>query len=144
MLSTCGQEVLPVHESIVGVGMHAPGLAVDDPTEVRNRCRIDLQDPVDLLLVLREVDRRSTVGQEVLDLGSGIRRVEADGDAAHGHGCKVQDDPLRAVLGLDRDAVAYADAEGQQPVGSVHDQVPGAGPGVLLPDAEVLLPHCNA
>ena len=144
MLSAGDQEVVPVHEPVVGVGVDSPGLAVDDPGEVRNRCRIDLQHPVDLLLVLGQVDGGPAVGQEVLDLRSGIGRVEADRDATHGHGREVQDDPFGAVLRLDGDPVAYVDSEGQQAVGGVHYEVPGAGPGVLLPDAEVLLPHGDA
>ena len=61
--------------------------------------------------------------------------------AADGDGGEVQDDPLGPVLGVDRHPVAGLDAECQQAVGGVDDEVPRAIPRVLLPDAEVLLPH---
>ena len=144
VLPTDGQEVVPVHEPVVGVGPHATGLAVDDPGEVRDHGRVDLQDTVDLFLVLGKVDGGPAVGQEIFDLGCGIGRVKADRDAAYRNRGEVQDDPLGPVLGLDGDTVADLYAQCQQAVSGIQDQLPGACPGVLLPDAEVLLPHGDA
>ena len=107
------EEVLPGHKSLIAVGADATGLRIDDVPEVCEGRAVDGEHAVDLLLVLGEVHLCPTVGEQVLHLGRGIGRVEADGDTADRHRCEVQDEPLGTVLRLDRDAVTGFDAERQ-------------------------------
>ena len=96
---------------------------------VARATRVHGQHLVHLLLVLGEVDGGAGVGQQVLDLGGGVGRVEPDGDAADGDGGQVEQHPLGAVLGLDRHPVTGVDPEGEQPVGGVEHEVPRRVPG---------------
>ncbi len=132
------EEVVPREQAGVVVGVHPAGLDVDDRARPAGAHG---QHLVDLLLVLGEVDLGRGVGEEVLDLGGGVGRVQPDGDAAHGDGGEVEQDPLRSVLGVDRHPVAGVYTEREQSVGGVEHKVPRAVPRVLLPDAERLLPH---
>ena len=84
---------------------------------------------------------RPRVGEEVLDFGGGVGRVEADGDGTDRHGGDVEDHPFGPVFGMDRHPVAHFDAEGEQAVGGVEDGLPVLLPGDLLPDPVVLLPE---
>ena len=74
----------------------------------------------------------AAVVEEVLDLGRRVRRVQPDGDGPHGDGGEVEDDPLGAVLGVDRHPVARFDAERQQSVGGVDDLVPRPRPTLAI------------
>ena len=98
MLPSDGQEVVPSQEPLVVVLPHTAGFAVEDLSDTGDLRTIDLEHPVDLFLVLGQVEHRPAVGQQVLDLSRGVGGVEADGDAAHSHRGEVQDQPLGPVL----------------------------------------------
>ena len=78
--------------------LHTPGFAVEDFSDTGDFRTIDLEHPVDLFLVLGQVEYRPAVGQQVLDLCRGVSGVKANGDTAHSHCGEVQDQPLRPVL----------------------------------------------
>ena len=141
MLPPHGQEVIPVEEPLVFVGPHTSRLAIEDPDQPVKLGGCDVKYAVDLFLVLGQVDGGPRVGKEVFDLGGGVGGVKADSDAPDSHRGQVQDDPLRAILGLDGHPVGRFHPEGQQAMGRVEDQPPCPFPCVLLPDTEVLLPH---
>ena len=113
VVSTHGQKLVPAHQALVVIAPNPPGLAVEDLPYVRNRCPVNLQHPVDLLLILGQVNDRPTVGEQVLNFRGGIGRIEAHSDTPHGDGGEVQDHPLRPVLRLDRHPVAQLNPEGQ-------------------------------
>ena len=96
---------------------------------------------VELLLVLGDEEHRLGVLEEVLQLGRRARRVDADGRGADALGGHVGDEPLDAVLGVDRHLVAGLDAQLDHAHGHVGGPLGVAGPGGLLPAAELLGPH---
>ena len=98
MLPSDGQEVVPSQEPLVVVLPHTAGFAVEDLSDTGDLRTIDLEHPVDLFLVLGQVEHRPAVGQQVLHLSRGVSGVEADGDAAYSHRGEVQDQPLGSVL----------------------------------------------
>ena len=133
------EERRPRHQPRVVVGVQPTRLEVDD--RARTRGGPHRQHLVDLFLILGEVDDGTGIGHQVGHLGGRVGRVQANGDAAHRDGRQVEQHPLGAVLGLDGDPVADVDSEGQQAVGGVEHEVPDLVPGVLAPDAEVLVAH---
>ena len=135
------EEILPGHQSRVVVLTNSARFEVDDLAQ-RSRCLpLGGEHLVDLLLVLGEMDDGRAVAEKVRDLDGGVGGIQADGDAAHGDGGQVEDDPLGAVLGVDRHSVTGLDAECQQSMADVEHLLPYLLPRVLVPDAEVLLPH---
>ncbi len=137
------EEVGPGNETFVVVVGHASWFDVDDLGQT-GKGAVRLEHLVVLLLVLGEVHERAAVGDQILDLGRRIRRVQTDGDATNGDGGQIEDHPFGPILGMDRHPVTHIDPEGQQPVGRSLDQLPHLGPGVLVPDPVVLLPHGHA
>nr|BFE81209.1 hypothetical protein GCM10020093_038100 [Planobispora longispora] len=135
------QQRVPGHEpGVVVAPADAARLHVDDPLQVRAVLG-DLQRLVHLLLVLGDEDLRPGVGEQVGDLGRRVGGIEADRDAAHRDDAEVGVEPLAPVLGVHGHPVAGLDAEREQGVRDELDVLPVVGPGDLLPDAEVLLPH---
>jgi hypothetical protein len=114
---------------------------VDDDLHQFGTAPADLKDLVQLLLVLREEEARPAVVHDVLDLAGRVCRVDAVGDAADGQGAEVRVQPLRAVVGQDRDDVARPQAEGDQPEPEVPGPLAVLAPADGAPDPELLLPH---
>ncbi len=141
VVATYGQKLIPTHQALVVIAPDPPRLAVEDLPHARDSRLVNPQHPIDLLLILSQVNHRPAVGKQVLHLGGGIGRIEAHGDAPHGDGGEVQDHPLRPILRLDRHPVAHLDPEGQQTMGGVQNEVPHLGRRELSPDAEILLAH---
>ena len=138
------EEVLPGDEALVVTPLaEATWLDVDDLAQVRQRVD-DRHHLVRLLLVLGQMHRSSRVGEEVFDLRGGVGRVEAHRDGPDRHRGHVEDHPLGTVLGMDRDPVALVHPESEKTVSGIENGFPVPGPGDLLPDPEVLLPHRHA
>ena len=141
VLTSDFHEVVPEHETFVVIAADAPRFYVQDLGEGWECGRPSVEDLVDLLLVLGEVDLRAGVVDEVHHLSHRIGWIEPGCDPADRNGGEVEDDPLGAVFGVDRNDVTFADAECKQTVRCVEGQVPELGPGVFLPNAKVLLSH---
>ncbi len=90
---------------------------------------------VHLLLVLGDQELRARVAHEVLELGGRARRVDAYDDRADRLRGDVGNEPLRPVLGLDRDPVARSDPAPAQAGGDARDALLVVGPRPLLPAA---------
>jgi hypothetical protein len=128
MLTPQLEEVVPEDEPVVVAQLTEPAwFDVDDLLERRERVD-DFENFVRLLLVFGEMDLGSGVRQQVLDFGGGVGRVEPNGDPASRDRRDVEDHPFRSIFGVNRDAVAYFEAERDEPVGGESRRDPRSGP----------------
>jgi hypothetical protein len=136
------EEVVPAEQFRVVVVAHATRFEVDDPLEV-GAVGLDVEGLVDLLLVLGEQHPGARVAQQVAHLRRRVGRVQPDGDPPDRDRADVAEQPLRTVLGVDRDAVTRLDPERDQRVGHELHVGPVVRPGEVLPDAVALLAHAH-
>ena len=138
------EEVVPEQQAVVVVGTKAARFEVDDRLDVREGVSAGFDDFVDLFLVFGKVNPRPGVVDEVLHLGSRVRRIEAGRHGSDGDGREVEDHPLGTVFGVDRHDVAALNTEGEQAVRHEDDLFPELGPRPLLPDPEAFVAHGDA
>src|SRR5207247_3654570 len=112
----------------------------DDLHEPR-AARAYLENFVELLLVLGEEEPAAAVVDDVLDLPRGVGRVDPVRHPAGAERAEIGVEPLRAVVGEDRDHVARAEPEAHETEPDVSDLLAVLAPADRPPDAEVLLAH---
>ena len=95
----------------------------------------DLLDLRELGSVLADDPDRFGVREEVADVAGGVVRVDGDPDGADLREREVDERPVEAVLGEDRERVALADAAGEQPVRIGAHELVRIAPGHLAPAA---------
>src|SRR5207237_6646740 len=78
--------------------------------------------------------------EQVLDLGGGARRVDAQRGRADADRADLREEPLRPVLRLDRDAISGLEPERDETEPERACAGVVVGPGVLAPDPEAVLP----
>jgi len=109
-----------------------------DPLQARQPFA-HLQHLVELLLVLDEHEPRVRVGEEILHLGRGVRRVDAVRHAAGAQYAEIHVEPFPIGIGLDRGDIARLEAECNQPHPDLAHDAAELFPSDALPDAELLL-----
>ena len=120
----------------VGEGSRSGGRGVS-----RRRISVgtQLEQLVDLLLVLGDNDLDPGQGEDVEQLLTDARRIDADDRGADALRGQLGDEPLRPVVTEHRDDVAALDAEGREAMREVLDAGGIRAPRHRLPDAVALL-----
>jgi len=122
---------------------HTAGVHHDDVAQVGAPVT-DGEGLVELLLVLGDEHDGAAVAEQVLDLGRRARRVHADGDRADALRAEVGVEPLRTVVGEDRDPITSPHAELDEGDTDARRPLGVLAPGHLLPATEALVAQGDA
>ena len=134
------EQLVERHHLLVLEGVKPLEVEDDDLHEL-GAVAADLEDLVELLLVGGEEEAGAAVVDDVFDLPRRVRRVDPVGDAADRERPEIGVEPLGAVVGHDRDDVAVAQTERDQPEPDVPRPLAVLVPADGSPDAQLLLAH---
>ena len=98
----------------------------------------NLEKLVQLLRVLDEQEPAFGIPEQERDLLGGVGRVDAGDDAAHALDAEIRVDPFLAVLGEYRDHLPPLQPQGGEAEADRTRGIEKFGPGIALPDAEML------